>query len=106
VWFWYSQQRQVLSSCGWEVIGIPREGIIGGMKVTGLDHHMRELVGLSRIMMESSFLWVTGKEIAAALNIITTGTANMNETMTGTANENMIENMTGIITGIVNHSCF
>jgi hypothetical protein len=72
------------------------------MKVTGLDHHMREPVGLSRIMMASSFLWVTGKEITAALNIITTGTANMAETMTGTANENM----TGIITGIVNHSCF
>ena len=100
MWFRFYQQRQVLSSCGWKVIGIPQEGIIGGMKVIGLDHRTRELAGLSRIMMGSSFSWATGKEIAAVLNTITVGTGN--GTMTGTANENM----TGVTTGIVNHACF
>jgi len=58
------------------------------MKAIGPDHHTRELGGLSRIMMGSSFLWVTGKEIAAVLNTITTGTANGTGTVTGIANEN------------------
>jgi hypothetical protein len=33
------------------------------MKAIGLDRRMRELVGLRRTMMVSSFLRVTGKEI-------------------------------------------
>src|SRR4029077_17106841 len=76
------------------VIGIPWEGITGGMGAIGLDHRTRELAGLSRIMMRSSSLLVTGKEIAAVLNTITTGTA----TTSGTSTTEIMAGTAGGIT--------
>jgi hypothetical protein len=45
------------------------------MKATGLDHLTRELAGSHLIMTANGTLWVTGKEIAVVLNMITTRTA-------------------------------
>ena len=52
------------------------------MKAIGLGHHTKEPTGLRRITTATGSLWVTGKEIAAALSTITTGTAIETETST------------------------
>ena len=86
------------------VIGIPWEGITGGMEAIGLDHRTRELAGLSRIMMGSSSLLVTGKEIAAVLNTITTGTATTSGTSTTEIMAGTARGITrGITSGITNY---
>ena|ERR1700730_3262886 len=85
-------------------IGIPWEGITGGMGAIGLDHRTRELAGLSRIMMGSSSLLVTGKEIAAVLNTITTGTATTSGTSTTEIMAGTARGITrGITSGITNY---
>ncbi len=86
--FGFYPQGQILSSCGWMVIGIPSEGITSGMKAIGLDHRTRELAGLCRTTTVNGSLWVTGKEITVVWTTITTGTA----TATGTS-------ATGTVTG-------
>ena len=56
------------------------------MQAIGLGHPTRRLGGWLLIMMESGSLTVTGKEIAAGLNMTTAGTAAMIviTTVTGT----------------------
>jgi hypothetical protein len=45
------------------------------MKAIGLGRHTRALAGLPLATTVTNTLWVSGKEIAAGLNTITTGTA-------------------------------
>jgi hypothetical protein len=72
------------------------------MKAIGLAHRMRALAGLRPTTTANGSLWVTGKEIAAVLNMITIGTAtttgtSATETMTGTATGTVIRSTTGAI---------
>jgi hypothetical protein len=64
------------------------------MRVIGLGHRTRELVGWLLIMMENASLTVTGTEIAAGLNMTTAGTAAMIVIMTVSG----IMTMTGTMT--------
>jgi hypothetical protein len=72
------------------------------MKAIGLAHRTRALAGLRRTTTANGSLWVTGKEIAAVLNMITAGTAtttgtSATETMIGIGTGTVIKSMTGTI---------
>jgi len=73
-------QDQVPSSCGWRAIGILWDHTISGMRVIGLAHLTRVLVGCPHITMGNNSLQAIGREIEAGLNTIIAGTTTMTET--------------------------
>ena len=78
-WFTFIRQDQIQTSYGLRATGTLRKNITTGMKVIGLDYHMRRRDGWPLTTMNTRILSDTGKALIVGTNIDTVGIKNMDE---------------------------
>ena len=78
-WFTYIRQDQLRTSCGSRDTGTLRKDTTTGMKVIGLDDHIRKRYGLPLVTMDTVILSDTGKALVVGSSIDTVGTKNTME---------------------------